>query len=48
MEIDSNDLTINHVLEVIALSTVCFVAGNEVTFYNETLAQKKFSKFAHH
>lgn len=36
------------VLEIVTLSTICFVAGNEITFYNENLTAKKFAKFSHH
>jgi hypothetical protein len=48
VHVDTNDLSISMVLEVVALSTVCFVAGNEISFYNETLTEMRFARFSHH
>jgi hypothetical protein len=48
LAIDCNDMSISLVLEVVALSTVCFVAGNEISFYNESMTAAKFPRFSHH
>lgn len=46
--IDTNDLPISMVMEVVALSTICFVAGNEISFYNEALSEMRYPRFSHH
>lgn len=39
--------SITFVLEIVALSCVCVVAGNEANFFNESLTSVRFSKFCH-
>lgn len=47
LHINTNELRVNLVLEVLPLSCICIIAGNEVSFYNESLTAAKFSKFTH-
>ncbi len=47
LSINTNELRVKLVLEVVPLSCICIIAGNEVSFYNESLTDTKFSKFVH-
>ena len=47
LHINTNELKVNLVLEVVPLSCICIIAGNEVSFYNESLTVTKFNKFTH-
>jgi hypothetical protein len=47
LAISTNELKAKLVLEVVPLSCVCIIAGNEVNFYNENLTDVKFHKFVH-
>lgn len=47
LKINLNDQSFETILEVVQLSCICIVAGNEVSFYNENLSEVKFKKFVH-
>jgi hypothetical protein len=47
LTINTNELKIKQVLEVVPLSCICIVAGNEVSFYNESMTDIKFKRFVH-
>lgn len=34
IKIDTNEMPVSQVLEVVPLSTICVVAGNELAFYD--------------
>ena len=44
----NNDLPVSLVVEVVPLSCVCVVTGNEVNFYTESFSEMKYGKFSHH
>lgn len=48
LNIDTNELKISFIKEIISLSLVCIVAGHQIHFFNENLKEKKFPKFSHH
>lgn len=47
IKLENPDLKINYVLELVNLSMICVVAGNEVYFFNENFSELKHSKFVH-
>lgn len=47
LRINLNDQPFKEILEVVQLSCICVVAGNEVNFYNENFSEVKFKKFVH-
>jgi len=47
LKINLNDQPFETILEVVQLSCICVVAGNEISFYNETFSEMKFKKFVH-
>ena len=47
VRLEVGEMKIFKILEIISNNTVCLVAGSEVTFYNESMSQKKWKKFQH-
>ena len=44
---DDPDLFIGEVLELVNLSVICVVTGNEINFFNENFTEQKYTKFVH-
>ena len=47
IKMENPDLKLTHLLELVNLSMVCVVAGNEVYFLSENLTESKHGKFVH-
>ena len=47
IKMEDPDLKLYEIVELVSLSTICVIAGNEIYFYNENFSEKKHSKFSH-